>query len=89
MDPDGDYESRHSTRSIGDALPTGAKLDLAEDAKNCGGGDGLDKWKESDEEMGLNPSPIDNPSKVVLTEEKAGSVDLKPSAPPLDEECQP
>jgi len=89
MDPDGDYESRHSTRSIDDVFPTDAKLDdLAEGAKKFGNG-GLDKWKGGDEEMGLKPIPIDNPSKVVLTEAKAGSVDLKPSAPPLDEECQP
>ena len=76
MDPDGDYESLHSSRSIGGALLKEAKQD---DTNEFDG-------KGKDEEMGLKT----NYSTTVLSEEKAGSIDLKPSAPPaVDLGCLP
>ena len=82
MDPYGDYESLHSIRSLGGTtIFKNAKLDDA---------DGLDDWKDKDEELGLEPTPKVNSSKVVLTEEKEGSVDTKPAAPPaVDLDCLP
>lgn len=78
MDPDGDYESRHSTRSIGDVLLKDAKDDDTKNTsdKKCGEDD------EEDEEMGVKPSLNASTPKVLLTEEKEGSIDFKPSAPP-------
>ena len=85
MDPDGDYESLHSARSLGGTIFKSAKLDDADESnKNCGD-DGIYDCKDKDEEMGLKPSPTPNASKVVLAEEKEGSVDLKASAPLADD----
>ena len=83
MDPDGDYESGHSTRLIGDILPKDAKPDNVDEEcnKKCGE-DGFYESKGNDEEMGLKPSPKANTSKVLLFDENEGSIDLKASAPP-------
>ena len=79
MDPDGDYESLHSTRSLGGTIFRNAKRDDAdESSKNCSD-DGSDDWKGKDEEMGLKTDYSN-----VAAEEKVSDIDLKPSAPPMD-----
>ena len=85
MDPDGDYESHLSTRSIGDILPKDAKLDSVDDNNKKCDEDEFYDCKGNDEEMCLKPSPKANTSKVLLSNDNEGSVDLKPSAPLADD----
>ena len=87
MDPDGDYESRYSTRSVDDIFPKDAKLDNVDESKkkHMYGENGVYDCKDNDEEMGLKPSPKADESKVVSAEAKEGSATLEPLAPQEDD----